>query len=51
MSPRLREIITQEQDKSALVRWMEYLFLFRPSPRQYERYTEKRFNPLTGRME
>lgn len=48
---RVAEILHQEQDKSVLTRWMEWLFLSRPSPRKYARYEQKRFNPITGRIE
>lgn len=53
MATRTREIeiFRQEQNKSALERWIGWLFLSRPTPRKYSRYTEKRFNPVTRRVE
>lgn len=51
IQPRVVEVRHQEQNKSALTRWMEWLFLSRPSPRKYARYEQKRFNPITGRIE
>ena len=53
MTTRTREIeiFRQEQDKSALERWIGWLFLSRPTPRKYARYTGKRFNPVTRKVE
>lgn len=51
MIPRLHEIVSQEQSKNTLTRWVEWMFVARPGVRRYDRYTEKRFNVLTGKVE
>ena len=53
MATRTREIeiFRQEQNKSALVRVVEWMFCYRPGIRKYDRYVEKRFNPVTRKIE
>ena len=53
MTTRTREIeiFRQEQNKSALVRVVEWMFCYRPGIRKYDRYVGKRFNPVTRKIE